>query len=85
LLPRLTEEAFHRFDGPAQQRLLFVGIARAMGWVYLSTVAGQEMKEIGLLEKAAANNHLLIQRGSADSPGGRALGHTAAMDEYSVF
>jgi superfamily I DNA/RNA helicase len=85
LLPRLTEETFHRFDEPARQRLLFVGIARAMGWVYLSTVAGKEMKEIGLLEKAAASNHLVIQRGSANSPGKRSRGHTAGIDEYSVF
>ncbi|KPL05560.1 MAG: hypothetical protein AMJ73_00035 [candidate division Zixibacteria bacterium SM1_73] len=59
-LPRLTEHAFHGIKGAARQRVLFVGITRARKWVYLSTVRGNELKEINLLRTAAASGHLLM-------------------------
>jgi hypothetical protein len=45
--------------------MLFVGMARATQWVYLSTIKGQELKEFSLLKDAAAKNHLTIQDGKA--------------------
>ena len=73
------------FDGAAEKRSIFVGIASAMQWVFLGTVAGKELKEICLLEKAAASNHLVIQSGSGDSPEKPDRGQKRAMDDYSVF
>lgn len=85
LLPRLTEGSFQRFDLQIRQRLLFVGIARAMCWVYLSTVEGNESRECLLLKKAAENNHLIIQNSSSPSsfkPSGK---EGKEEEEYSAL
>ena len=64
LLPKITSNAFDNIhDSGLRQRMLFVGIARATQWVYLSTTKGMELKEFSLLENAAAKNHLTIQDG----------------------
>ena len=64
LLPKITSSAFdHINDSALRQRMLFVGVARATQWVYLSTTKGMELKEFSLLEDAAAMNHLTIQDG----------------------
>ncbi len=61
LLPKLTTNSFDRFDhNGLRERILFVGIARATQWVYLSTTKGMEIKEFFLLEEAAAKKHLTI-------------------------
>ena len=41
---------------------MFVGIARATQWVYLSTVGGLGFEEISVLREAAAQGHLTIQK-----------------------
>ncbi|PJC73501.1 MAG: hypothetical protein CO012_08990 [Syntrophobacterales bacterium CG_4_8_14_3_um_filter_49_14] len=43
--------------------MLFVGVARATKWVYLSTTKGMELEEFSILKDAAAKNHLTIQDG----------------------
>jgi len=66
LLPKITASAFDNIsDNGLRQRMLFVGMARATQWVYLSTIKGQELKEFSLLKDAAAKNHLTIQDGKA--------------------
>jgi len=67
LLPRLTETSFGRKKGKARERLLFVGLARATQWVYMSTLANASLSEYRILEQAASNRHLVIQ---LDSQGG---------------
>jgi superfamily I DNA/RNA helicase len=61
LLPRLTESSFSWIDDSTRTRLLFVGIARATQWVYLSTVKEREFSEIGYLREAEKNEHLTLQ------------------------
>jgi superfamily I DNA/RNA helicase len=69
LLPRLTAEAFSSVHTEAlRMRMLFVGIARAMQWVYLSTQRDQEMTEWRLLQDAIANRHLTILEASTVPP-----------------
>lgn len=66
LLPKITASTFDNIhDDGLRQRILFVGIARATQWVYLSTIKGQELKEFELLKEAADNSHLTIQDGKA--------------------
>jgi superfamily I DNA/RNA helicase len=59
-LPHLTENSFSGAKSEARQRMLFVGVARARQWVYLSTVNGKEFKEIDILKAAEADGHLLL-------------------------
>jgi len=66
LMPKITASAFDNIsDSGLRQRMLFVGIARATQWVYLSTIKGQELEEFSLLKDAAVKNHLTIQDGKA--------------------
>jgi len=63
LLPRLVGASFPRVSESRISRLLFVGITRAIKWIYLSTC---QRKEIAALEKImplAARNLLTVQRG----------------------
>lgn len=60
LIPQLTENAFANIPSSLRCRLLFVGIARASKWVYMSTVRGQEFREIGILKLAEKEEHLRI-------------------------
>lgn len=87
LLPRLTEHSFSRTHGQARERLLFVGIARATQWVYLSTVEGYEIGEMSIFEKAATDSALVIQRGDQFRPqaGGVTIKPEKEDDEYSVL
>ena len=61
LLPRLTLNSFSWIKDSTRMRLLFVGIARATQWVYLSTVKGKEFSEIELIHEAQANGHITLQ------------------------
>jgi len=63
LMPRLVERSFPFLRAGERQRVLFVGIARATQWVYLSTVKGKEFDEMQILEQAGQEGHLTIQRG----------------------
>ena len=58
LLPRLTESSFSWIDDSTRTRLLFVGIARATQWVYLSTIKEKELSEMGYLHEAEKKGHL---------------------------
>lgn len=64
LLPKLTGNAFGHIGADGlRRRMMFVGIARATQWVYLSTIKGMEIRELSLLEEAAAKKHLTMQDG----------------------
>jgi len=63
LLPRLTEKAYYWIIQDQRARILFVGIARATQWVYLSTVESSEFQEMAVLREAADQGHLTMQRG----------------------
>mgnify|MGYP000875317154 CR=1 FL=1 len=69
LLPRLTERSFGNFDDDLRMRLIFVGIARAMQWVYLSTVEKDKPREMVLLENAEKNKYIIFQRSSVGVSG----------------
>lgn len=58
LMPQLTENAFAKIPSSLRHRLLFVGIARASKWVYMSTVKGQEFQEIATLRSTQKNGYL---------------------------
>ncbi len=60
LMPQLTENAFAKIPSSLRHRLLFLGITRASKWVYMSTVRGQEFREIGILKSAEKEEHLRI-------------------------
>jgi len=60
LMPQLTENAFAKIPSSLRHRLLVVGITRASKWVYMSTVRGQEFREIGILKSAEKEEHLRI-------------------------
>jgi hypothetical protein len=47
LLPRLTTPAYGNMSDAAS--LLFVGTARALDWVYLSTTTGQELPQLSAI------------------------------------
>jgi len=80
-MPRLNEESFVRFRGAQRRRILFVGIARAIQWVYLSSVEGEPFEEMNLFQAAASTGKLVIQKGGAvPAPAPKAGG-----DEYSVL
>jgi len=65
ILPRLTDKAFSETfsntNEEIRKRLLFVGIARATQWVCLSSVRGQEFKDMDILREAEKAGHLVIQ------------------------
>ena len=63
-LPRLTDKAYSWTRPDQLKRMMFVGIARATQWVYLSTVEGQEFGGWGALEEAATQGHLIVQSGA---------------------
>jgi len=61
LLPRLTAKAYDWTRREQLKRMMFVGIARATQWVYLSTVKGTEFDEMEVLKEAAAQGHMTMQ------------------------
>ena len=79
LLPRLVEYSFPRIQDVARQRIIFVGIARATQWVYLSTVKDKEISEIDILHEAENEGHLTIQY--EYDFGGGGIGETVPQDE----
>lgn len=73
LLPRLSTKAYGRMGDPAA--LLFVGAARALDWVYLSTTVGQELPQLEGLGP-------LVQRGDLVDLAARA--HAPASARYAA-
>jgi superfamily I DNA/RNA helicase len=68
LLPRLVKDSFQWInEDHLRKRMIFVGIARATQWVYISTQAGREIPDMKILREAEANHHLTIQEGRASS------------------
>ena len=63
LLPRLTAKAYYYINRERMKRMMFVGIARATQWVYLSTVKGTEFDEMAVLREAVEQGHLMMQEG----------------------
>jgi len=61
LLPRLTAKAYDWTRREQLKRMMFVGIARATQWVYLSTVERQEFQEMNTLKEAAAQGQMTMQ------------------------
>ena len=76
LLPRLTANAYDWTRREQLKRMMFVGIARATQWAYLSTAKGTEFGEMAVLMEATEQGHLTMQgagewRAGADSGGER--------------
>lgn len=59
-IPQLKEEYFSTMRDEYRIRTLFMGLVRARKWVYLSTVRGEEIKEIDLLRKAREKGYVLM-------------------------
>lgn len=85
LLPRITGKAFGQFDDDLRRRLLFVGMARAMQWIYISTVENDKPRFFPLFEEAERNNNLTIQFSSAGSPGSRESHFEEEEDDSSLL
>lgn len=64
LMPRLVERSFRGFPEDISQRMVFVGITRAIDWVYLSATAGWEMHAIRRLCSLDGAGSLVVQRGT---------------------
>ncbi len=79
LLPRLVPKSFPKLDRHRIERLLFVGVARATKWVYMSAVEGEELPSLRRVYPLEEQGVLTIQRGSSDSvPPVRDSRHTAS-------
>jgi superfamily I DNA/RNA helicase len=63
LLPRLVVDSFERYSPDHLLRLLFVGVTRATGWVYMSSTTGNACAALGRLEGSESRNFLAIQQG----------------------
>jgi len=61
LLPCIADRSFPWLQGVARKRILFVGIVRAMQWVYLSTIRGLSFEEMDILKEAESEGHLIMQ------------------------
>ncbi len=61
LMPRLVDRSFPWVTGSSRQRMLFVGIARAKKWAYLSTVQGDSFDELKIIRKAAEDGSITLQ------------------------
>jgi superfamily I DNA/RNA helicase len=66
LLPCLANSSFPRNSGVARQRMIFVGIARATQWVYLSIMKDKDFEEMNILSNAELNGHLTGKIGSQE-------------------
>jgi hypothetical protein len=60
LLPQLTEPVFSEVPSQLRKKFLFMGIVRASNWIYLSTINGQEFKEMEPLKSAEKAGHVWI-------------------------
>ena len=90
LLPRLTANAYDWTRREQLKRMMFVGIARATQWVYLSTVKGTEFGEMAVLREAAEKGHLAIQesgewKGGSGESGKYSEPDLGGKDDFSVL
>ncbi len=69
-LPRLSDEAFPRDEGPARRRLLFVALTRAAKWVWMGRLENEPFDEDPWLEDAAGRKELVMQSGDPLQHGG---------------
>lgn len=67
ILPRLVPTAFGRMRTERIPRLLFVGITRAIKWVYLSSVDGTHFEPLIRLKAGASAGFLTIRQGGPAS------------------
>ncbi len=66
LIPSLTEKAISWIDERVRKNIFFVGISRAVKWVYISTLEEEEPEEFNLLKEAEKNGDLVIKRYDED-------------------
>ena len=88
LLPRLTAKAYYYINRERMKRMIFIGIARATQWVYLSTAKGTEFDEMAVPREAAEQGHLTMQEvGGRRKPecGGCDGSTKGEDDEFSVL
>lgn len=72
LMPRLTDRSFEKEDDERVERLLFVGITRAMKWVYMSSTDPYSLAPLDTLGEAEDSGSLEIQTaGSQTRDSGR--------------
>ena len=62
-MPRLVGSSFDEFETGISQRMVFVGITRAINWAYLSGIAGQEMPALKRLCGLEKMGSLVVQCG----------------------
>lgn len=73
LMPRLVGSSFDEFETGISQRMVFVGITRAINWAYLSGIAGQEMPALKRLCGLEKMGNIVVQcgQGGTKPDGGR--------------
>jgi len=71
LLPRLTGTSFFNMSDARIERLLFVGVTRAVRWVYLSTTQGKPFAPLMRLEPLVGAKKLTVLTGSGDDGDGQ--------------
>ena len=86
LMPRLVDRSFPWVTGSSRQRMLFVGIARARKWAYLSTVRGDEFAEMDVIRKAAEDGRIILQNTiGLPPPMPLFAGYPPSADDLSVL
>ena len=68
LMPRLNRKFLEEKDPDLLERWLFVGIARATRWIYISTTDGDDTLFIDRFRELEQRKQMTVQR-STDSPG----------------
>jgi superfamily I DNA/RNA helicase len=62
IMPRLVERPFDWMTPDRITNLLFVGISRAVKWIYLGTVEGMELPQVETLQSAEREGSLTIRK-----------------------
>jgi superfamily I DNA/RNA helicase len=81
ILPRLSPAFFAREGEERLRRLIFVGITRAVDWVYMSTIAGKELPLLEELYKYEHEKKLTIQSWNDTQPVTSSLGNKNSEDD----
>lgn len=69
LLPRLGQSAFRQVTAERMQNILFVGITRALGWVYLSAPKGSMSPLLRRFDALASKGILTVHRSEVAGQG----------------
>jgi superfamily I DNA/RNA helicase len=72
IMPRLLTGSFRHMSQERIRRILFVGISRATGWVYLSTERQDGFEPLQLLDPLGQRGVLTIQEGTSSHAGATA-------------